>query len=73
MKCQDVASKTDLQAVIDEHYVGVREGADGEIHCAQKPTKKSSIFKVFISGPGQESCGNATSDERREVCLPPYL
>ncbi|KAL5968137.1 Solute carrier family 12 member 4 [Taenia solium] len=66
MKCQDVASKTDLQAVIDEHYVGVREGADGEMPCPQKPAKKPSIFKVFISGPAQDSCGNATCDERRE-------
>ncbi|CDI97058.1 solute carrier family 12 [Echinococcus multilocularis] len=66
MKCQDVAAKSDLQTVIDEHYVGVREGADGEIPVPPKPTKKASIFKVFISGPAQDSPGNAISEERRE-------
>uniref|UniRef100_A0A158RDR2 Solute carrier family 12 member 6 n=1 Tax=Hydatigena taeniaeformis TaxID=6205 RepID=A0A158RDR2_HYDTA len=65
MRCQDVASKTDLQTVIDEHYVGVRESADGDLLCPQKPVKKPSIFKVFISGPAQDSCAN-TTEERRE-------
>nr|CDS29060.2 solute carrier family 12 [Hymenolepis microstoma] len=62
MKCQDVAAKTDLQTVIDEHFVGVRESIDGEI--PPKQTKKNSIFKVRISGAGHDS--NTPSTERRD-------
>lgn len=65
MNCQDVAAKSDLQTVIDEHFVGVRESVDGELPL--KPMKKPSIFKVLITGPGHDS--STPSTERRDVSL----
>ena len=69
MKCETVAAKSDLQTVIDEHYVGVRESADGEPVAPPKPVKKGSIFKVFIREPAQDSPGASQTDERRDVCF----
>ncbi|KAM7542106.1 hypothetical protein Aperf_G00000005104 [Anoplocephala perfoliata] len=62
MKWQDVASKSDLQTVIDEHFVGARESVD--LDSPPKPVKKPSIFKVFITGPGHDS--TTQSEERKE-------
>lgn len=65
MNWQDVASKSDLQTVIDEHFVSARGSID--VESPPKPAKKPSIFKVFITGPGHDS--TTQSDERREVYL----
>ncbi|VDD80511.1 unnamed protein product [Mesocestoides corti] len=70
LKVQEVAAKSDLQTVIDEHYVGVRDSclaADGDATAAPpKTSKKTSIFKAFISGPPQDTPNFISSNERRE-------
>lgn len=50
---QTVATKKDMQTVLDEHYSGAH-GSMGSIDADVIPpriSKKASIFKAFISGP----------------------
>ncbi len=65
-----VATKKDMQAVLDEHYVGARDSSasiDGDPANPPmgRPTKKASIFKAFITGPAQESPN--MNAERKDV------